>query len=163
MNPTHIHLALNHIPLLVPLAGFLLLAYGAWKKNTEAVRFGLIAFVIAALAALPVYFSGEGAEEIVERFPGVSEAIIEEHEEAAAWGLAAVELLGISSLAVLIFMTRKKRTPSKAVSAILILSVATVTVVARVANLGGQIRHEEVRGGFQLGQNSGHHDLDAKE
>lgn len=148
MSPAHVHLALNHIPLLVPLVGLVLLAYGAWKKNSEAVRFGLIAFIIAAVAALPVYFSGEGAEEIVEHLPGVSETLIEEHEEAAAWGLAAIELLGTASLGAFIFMARTKRTPSRAISAILLLSLAAIVIVARVANLGGQIRHEEVRAGF---------------
>jgi hypothetical protein len=37
-------------------------------------------FVLTALLALPVYFTGEPAEKVVERLPGVTEPLIEEHE-----------------------------------------------------------------------------------
>jgi hypothetical protein len=46
-------------------------------------------------------FTGEGAEEMVERFPGIGKAIIHEHEELAEklaivlYLLGAISVLGI--------------------------------------------------------------------
>jgi hypothetical protein len=74
---------LNHIPILGTVLGFLLLSVAVARKSGELKRVSLAVFVITAVVALPVYFTGEPAEEIVEHLPGVSESLIERHEEAA--------------------------------------------------------------------------------
>jgi len=73
MNATQIHLALNHIPVLLSITGGLILLFGLIKKNTPVMRTALILLVAAALFTLPVYLTGEGTEEAVEKLPGVSE------------------------------------------------------------------------------------------
>jgi len=60
MNATQIHLALNHIPVLLSITGGLILLFGLIKKNTPVIRTALILLVAAALFTLPVYLTGEG-------------------------------------------------------------------------------------------------------
>ncbi len=50
--------------------------------------------VFLALVTVPVYLSGEPAEEIVEDLAGVPHAFIEEHEEIAKVTLIATEVIG---------------------------------------------------------------------
>jgi uncharacterized membrane protein len=147
MNTAHIHLLLNHIPLIGATVGFLLLAGGMLKKSADLKKASLWIFVVAALITIPVYLTGEPAEKIVEHLPGVSEPIIEQHESAALLSLVAFAVLGVASLASL-FLSRRTAEVSKAlVTVVLVLAVVALGLMARAANLGGQVRHTEIRSG----------------
>ena len=86
MNATHFHLILNHIPVLGTAFGLGLLIFGLLRTSDEIKKAALGIFVIVAIATIPVYFTGEPAEEGVESLPGVSKAFMERHEEAAGLG-----------------------------------------------------------------------------
>jgi uncharacterized membrane protein len=145
MDGAHIHLLLNHLPVVSTLIGVLLLAVAAWRQNPEirAVAWGI--FVFSALVAIPVHLTGESAEERVEHLPGISESVIEHHEDAALTSTIALELLGVAALAALWAARRNTRLPRVLVTSIAVLSVVTMGLMARTANLGGQIRHTEIR------------------
>ena len=148
MNWAHLHLLLNHIPVLGTVFGLVLLAYAIVRRNDALKKVALGAFVAIALVALPVYFTGEPAEEIVEGTAGVSKAAIEAHEESALVSLVGVELLGI--IALIGPVTARARPVSATVSgATLVVSLATAALIVRTANLGGQVHHEEIRAGAQ--------------
>jgi hypothetical protein len=80
MNWAYVHLALNHLPVIGAIFGVLLLLLALLRKSEELKRVSLGVFVITALLALPIYFTGEPAEEVVEHLPGVAEPLIERHE-----------------------------------------------------------------------------------
>lgn len=145
MNPAHIHLLLNHIPVIGIGIGFVLLIIAAARRSPELAKvcFGL--FVVMALVAIPTYLSGEPAEEIVRNLPGVSESIIEEHEEAALPALVAIELLGVVALVGLVLSRRSDTIPKWPVAVSLIVAVVAGALMVRTANLGGHVRHTEVR------------------
>jgi uncharacterized membrane protein len=145
MNWAHVHLLLNHIPVLGTVFGTLLLVFGMAKKNEEIKRVSLGVFVIIAVATLPVYFTGEPTEEIVEHLPGVAEPIIEEHEEAALVSLIAVGILGILALIVLWRSRHADTLPKGYVTLALILAIVVSALMAWTADLGGKIRHSEIR------------------
>ena len=63
MNWAHVHLLINHIPVLGTVFGTLLLVFGMAKKNETIKRVSLGIFAIIAVATVPVYFTGEPAEE----------------------------------------------------------------------------------------------------
>ena len=65
MTWSHLHLMLNHVPVLGAVFGFLLLAYGVWRKNDTLQRAALWSFAVVALVAVPVYLTVEPAEEAV--------------------------------------------------------------------------------------------------
>jgi hypothetical protein len=146
MSPVHIHLMLNHIPVIGMILALLLFAVAAFRKSVELIRVVLALFVLLALVCIPVYLTGEPSEEIVEDMPGVSHDFIEEHEEAAAFALASIEVLGVASIAGLILF-RSAMFPQWFVIVILVLSIGCAVAMGRTGNLGGQIRHSEIRSG----------------
>jgi len=150
MNQAQIHLALNHAPLFLALIGGIILLVGMIRKNQSLMTISLYLLVGAAISVLPVYFTGEGTEELVENLPGVQEGMIEEHEEAAGLTLIILIITGIGALAALIFSKRKLLArPLLWLS--LILSLASFGSMIRTAHLGGLIRHSEIGSGVQSG------------
>lgn len=155
MSGAHLHLIVNHIPVLGAVFGLLLLAYGLVRRNDGVVRASLWTLAIVGLAGLMAYLTGEPAEEIVEELPGVSEAILERHEEAALLATIGGGIVGLAALAGLLL--HRARPVASAFSAVmLLLTLGLFGGMAWTANLGGQIRHGEIRGGqtAQAGANA---------
>jgi uncharacterized membrane protein len=98
-----------------------------------------------ALITLAVFFTGLTAEDTVKKLPGVTEASIGRHEEMAELALVLMETLGIAALAGLLFLRESGAIPKWIVVIVLLLSLVTAAVVGLTANLGGQIRHTEIR------------------
>jgi len=145
MNPAHLHLILNHIPIVAIPVVLAFLIHSLWTKNFAARKFAYFALILAAAAAVPVYLTGEPAEEIVERLPGVSEAFIEAHEEAAVVTLALTALAGLAALFGLLAGEGGLKERLSVVG-VFALSVIALASLAYTANLGGKIRHTELRG-----------------
>ena len=59
MNWAHIHLSLNHLPVVGTFFGVLLLLLALLRKSEELKRGSLGVFALTALLALPIYFTGE--------------------------------------------------------------------------------------------------------
>ena len=145
MNPAHLHIILNHIPVIgVPFA-VALLGYGLLKKSEEVKTASLIAFVIIAALTIPTFLAGKAAEDMVEHLPGVREQLIENHEDAALIGLIATLVLGAVSLGALILSRRSKGVAKPLIIGLLVSSLAVGGWLAKTANLGGKIRHTELR------------------
>jgi hypothetical protein len=102
--------------------------------------------MIAALFTIPVYLTGEGTEETVEKLPGVSGGLIESHEEMAKIGLIIIIITGVAAL---ITLSIKKKPSLLKPSLILcaFLTFISFGIMAQTAHLGGQIRHTEIRNG----------------
>ncbi|HEX8280690.1 MAG TPA: hypothetical protein VF551_04895, partial [Chthoniobacterales bacterium] len=83
MNPAHLHVILNHIPVVGVPIGFGLLFYGLLRKSAEVKRASLLVFIAMALIAIPTFLAGKAAEDVVEHLPDVREELIENHERAA--------------------------------------------------------------------------------
>jgi hypothetical protein len=82
-NPAYLHLISCHIPIIgVPFV-LVLLAMGMAAKSADVKRAALLLTVLVGIGTIPVFTSGEGAEEILEERPGVAEALMETHEERA--------------------------------------------------------------------------------
>lgn len=79
MNPAHLHIVLNHIPVVGIPFGTGLLIWGFLRKSQEVKTTALLVFVAIALVTIPTYLSGKAAEDLVEHLPGVSENLIEDH------------------------------------------------------------------------------------
>ncbi len=145
MNATHLHLLLNHVPVLGTIFGLGFLAFALWRRNAAIQRAALSLFLAGALAAVPTYLTGEPAEDAVESMPGVTHQLIEQHEEVAAWAMGGVLLLGIVALGGLVWFRRQSDVPRWFGSAALIGALLVSGVMAWTASLGGQIRHTEIR------------------
>jgi uncharacterized membrane protein len=147
MNLAHVHLILNHVPIIGLIVATALLLYGLARKSTEVARASFILYVLVALTTIAVYFSGHGAHEIVENLPCVSKPMIEVHEDAALVSFTGMLIVGLAALAALIFV-RSKPVSRKLAILVLVLAVLTGLSVAYTSELGGRIHHEEIRPGF---------------
>lgn len=145
MDAAHIHLLLNHVPVLGTFFGLALLGYGLARDSDEILKAGLGTLVIVGIAAVVVYLTGEPAEELVEGVAGVSHSALEAHEETALWATWGGGVLGAVALAGL---WRYRRAPVARAFAIatLVLTVATSGLMAWTANSGGKVHHPELRG-----------------
>lgn len=148
MNLAHVHLILNHIAVVGVVIGLFLLALAILKRSTELKKVSLGVLVVMALMAIPTYMTGEPAEEIVEHLPGVSGAIIEQHEEAALIAVIAIGVLGAFALGGLLLFRRSHTIPNWFTVTALILALVASGLMGWTANLGGQIHHPEARPGF---------------
>ena len=150
MNTTHLHLLLNHIPVLGSAFAFALLLFGFWRRSDELKKTALGVFIIVALLAVPAYLTGEPVEHVVTPLPGVSKPIIEQHEQAAAVAFAGVLAVGVVALAGLVLFRRGKALPTWFASMMLGVSLIASGLMAWTANLGGQVRHTEIRSSASL-------------
>jgi hypothetical protein len=90
-----------------------------------------------------VYFTGEPASEQVAHLAGVSPDAIEEHEEAANFGFAAVECVGALALAGLLLF-RRQPVPRWFLTITLVGSLLSVGAALCTADKGRRIRHTEL-------------------
>ena len=81
MTLVHLHLVLNHVPVVGTFVGIALLLVALARRSRELTLASFGVFVASAAVTVPVYLTGEPAEDRVERLAGVSGAVIERHEE----------------------------------------------------------------------------------
>lgn len=149
LNAAHVHLVLNHIPILCFGFGLLLLAWGRWRRSDEVRRAGLALFVLAGLVSIGVFFAGEGAEDVVEGLAGVSHDLIEAHEETGALAMIASVTVGLFAGFALI-PYREAALPRWVKVASTLGALVAFAVLTYAAFQGGQIRHDELRSEAQV-------------
>jgi uncharacterized membrane protein len=147
LNAAHLHLITNHFPVVGTFIAFLVLLLGWAGKKSAVQKTALLLFVFIGLVSIPVYLSGTGAEEIVEKFPGISGQAIEEHEESAVVTLIFIELLAVASLMGFALFGRRENLPGGFLLTVVVLTVVAGVLTANTSNLGGKIRHPQEMGG----------------
>ena len=144
MNDAHLHLVMNHFPIIGPILGFGILLTGIILKNNSVKNTAYVLFIVSAIFAAFSMGTGEGAEEIAEKLPGVTKQIIHEHEEMAEKLAIVLYLLGVISLGGL-FLSYKKSAKVKWVSfAALVVVVVGIFLAKEVGTSGGEVRHTEI-------------------
>ena len=145
MDFPHLHLLLNHFPVIGTIVGAGLFLISLLAKKTEDMRrSSLIVFVVMALLTIPAFMTGVGAQEKMVADPTVSNALIQRHEGAAELAVWFMEITG--ALAVVALWQTRRPAPARSITAaILVFSFVTVALMARTGNTGGEIRHSEVR------------------
>lgn len=146
MNPAHIHLLINHLPIIGSLFGLIVLAHGLWTKNSQTKIASYNLFILSAIGAGIAYFTGEPAEELVENIAGVTGRAIEQHEDFAMSAMISFMLLGILSIFGLLITLKQSIFMRPVAIVILLVSLVSFVLVARTGYLGGQIRHTEING-----------------
>jgi hypothetical protein len=147
MDWTYFHLTTNHFPVIGAIFGFVVLGWGILRHNDSVSSVGLGITIFTALIAIPVYLTGEPAEDKVENLPGVLETMIESHEDFAMFALIAAIVSGIAAIVTLAYIRiRKEGSIGRGfMLATLLLLGLTVAAMGWTAKLGGVIRHTEIR------------------
>lgn len=144
MSQTHLHLVITHLPVFGSILGAIVLIYGLWSKSNQTKIAAYFLFIVSAAGGTIAYFTGESAEESVEKLQGVSKNMIDMHEDSALFALASLLVLGALSVFSLVATYKKASFTRKTATATLILSLISFGFVARTGWLGGKIRHSEI-------------------
>lgn len=147
MNWAHVHLIINHIPVIGIGLLILLFIVAMVRKNKGLITVALAFIILISLATIPVYLTGEPAEEVVEDMPGISEELIKEHEEQAEIAFIFVEVAGGLALITLIARRYSDKLGQRLVILTLLVLIVSGGLIGWTANLGGKIHHEEIRSG----------------
>jgi uncharacterized membrane protein len=141
---THIHLLLNHFPTVGFSVGVGLFAVALYLKSDQMKRAGLGILLLIALISIPVYLTGKAAQRAIADQPDVSPVLMETHEDAAFLALIFMEITGMMAWLGLWQFRRMSRATNGNLIAVLFLSLITFVLMARAANVGGEIRHPEI-------------------
>jgi hypothetical protein len=153
MNLPHIHLLLNHLPILGTLITLALFFVALVSKQDDLKQASLAMFALIALLAIPTYMSGSGARQLMKENPNLSMAAIETHQGAALIALIFMEITGGVALLALWPFSRASKNPWQSRPAqfmlglVLVLAIVTSAFMAIAGNTGGNIRHPEILGG----------------
>jgi uncharacterized membrane protein len=145
MNEAHLHLALNHLPIVIPIVGISVMVSGLLLTSELLKRAAYFIFIGGAITAFAAFSSGEGAEEIIEGLKDVEKPIIKLHEETAeTFSMLMYVVGGISLIGV--WINWKKKSFSKALSFITLAFAVTALLYGfQTGTTGGEIRHPEIR------------------
>ena len=145
MNDAHLHLVVNHFPIIGTIFGLGILITGLFLKNNSVKNTAYILLVVAAVFAALSMGTGEGAEELVEDMPTVGKQIIHEHEEWAEKFALVLYATGVLAL-IGLFLSLKKNNLEKYVAmATVVLALIAGVLAKEVGTSGGEIRHTEIR------------------
>ena len=147
MNLAHVHLLLNHFPTIGMMVGLGVFIAAIIAKSDDLKRASLVVFFGIALLSIPTFASGTAAELALSKTPEVSKTMIEAHETAALVALGFMELTGALAWLGLWQYRRLSRLPQGTLLAILLAGLLTFGLMGRAANIGGNIRHPEIRTG----------------
>jgi len=145
MNGAHLHLLVNHFPIIGLIFGTGILISGIVLKNNTIKNVSYFVFIVAAIFAAISIGTGEEAEETLENFPDITYKGIAIHEEyAEKFALILYVLGGISILGL--YTHFKKHSKAKLISLLaLVISIIGIVISKYVGTSGGEIRHTEIR------------------
>ena len=144
MTAAHLHLILNHVPVvLVPVAVVTLL-YAMASKSGDLTKGALVLLIVSTLFGAGAFLTGEPAEDSLKQIPEVSTEAIEPHEELATFAAGATTLAGVFALVVLMKWQPGGATPWTMIATLVVAFIAAL-LLAWTAYLGGRINHPELR------------------
>jgi uncharacterized membrane protein len=145
MNDAHLHMVVNHFPIIGTILGLGILIAGLVLKSDTTKNVAYSVFIVSAIFAFFSMGTGEGAEELVEDMPNIGKQIIHEHEEMAEKLAIVLYFLGIISLAGL-YLNIKNHSKATLVSFLAItIGAVAVFLAQQTGTSGGEIRHTEIR------------------
>jgi hypothetical protein len=141
MNAAHLHLLVNHLPIVGTLLSVPLLALAFGLRDRGVWLAATVVLAISGVGVAAAYFSGEPAEGVVEDLAGVDKTVIHEHEERAE--VAAV-LTGVAALIGVFTFALGARRPRLAALP-LVAAMAASAALGWTGEAGGRVRHTELR------------------
>lgn len=145
MNDAHLHLVLNHLPIIIPVIGLLIMIGGLFFNSEIVKRTAYLVFVLAAIVAIPTFATGEGAEKVIEKLSEVDENLIKTHEEIAEKFAILCYILGGLSLLGLWANFYEKPFSNIATYLTILICIIALYFAKQTGTSGGEIRHSEIR------------------
>lgn len=150
-TPAHLHLALNHVPIIGLSVATLPVLAGILFHSRAALASGLLAVMLCACAMPAIMETGEAAREAFvdgSAQPPLDDAgndAFYQHAGRARIAAPLVYAAGILALVALLVMIRFPRQAAWIGWAVLFGCLLSIILSAWTAEAGGRIRHEEFR------------------
>lgn len=146
LNLAHLHLILNHIPIIgIPFITILTII-SLVKKDLYLGKLVHWLFIGITVLSIGVFLTGTGAQSVLQN-AGISDELILPHHEASYWAMSFI--LGLGAWSTFALYANRKSSDFFSLKASLIVTllgaIATTIVLAFTANLGAKISHPEIR------------------
>lgn len=146
-NAAHLHLILNHFPIIGTVIVVIVLGYGIVINNDKIKKLGMGLIVLIGLISILVFTTGDKASGYIKGNEGVIEENIEPHEEFAKISMVAMEITAVFSLVGLIFF-RNKLVPFWYGIVLLVFLITVNSLMIYTGHLGGKISHSHIMTNF---------------
>ena len=146
MIGAHLHLLVNHTPILGALFALALLVASFLYAPEVLRRTTFAVLIFTGIAAAVTNLSGDPAAEVVRGLPGVRQQFIEHHSDMGDVAAIAAGIVGVLAIGALLRWRRRPIPPAGAYTALAVTAVLSAIMVY-TGLLGGRIRHTEVRPG----------------
>jgi hypothetical protein len=143
ITPAHLHVLLNHIPIIgLPIMAALLI-WGLLRREDAVIRVALIGTVLVAIGTWGVDLTGDPAIDDIRDQAWFNRAVVHAHEDAGDKTNILAIVAGIAALGTLV-MARGGKPVSRpfAVGSLLLLAFAAMCAFWAGWE-GGKIRHTE--------------------
>jgi hypothetical protein len=144
LNAAHLHLIVNHFPIVGNAVGILLLIWSLIRKRKELIQLALAFTVFVSISGFMADYTGGKAEEQVSDIPGITRTSIHDHERAADLSLYMLYATGAIGIIALVLFIRNKKPAKFFLYLTLMLSLISGYFLYRTGYLGGLIRHPEI-------------------
>ena len=148
MNTAHLHLMFNHLPIVGLGFAILLNLLAVFGKSPELKKISCWFYILIGLLSMLAVFTGDGAGEIIQTYPGISHDSIENHENWGYiffYGLLAIAMIAISAL----WFSRKKQILMEKFNIAMLIAALLVSGLAYESGItGGKISHPEIEKGI---------------
>src|SRR3982750_4753118 len=145
MDWAHIHLLLNHFPIILVVVGAAAAVLGTIAPRRGTWLYAAASLTLAGVAVVPTYFTGEPAEKALNRPWYVARGAIHDHESAA---LISAILVGVVALIGAFAWRRRVRYPREIAlprslrTALVVGSLLASAHIFYTSLLGGRIVHD---------------------
>jgi len=143
-NSAHLHLIMNHFPIIGTMMITLVLGYAVFINNDKIKRLGMFMLVLIGLITIPVFMTGDKAAGIVKGNEGVLEENIDPHENFAGISMIAMEITAGISLIGLFLFRKDKAVPVWFGAVLLLLIIGVNLMMIYTGHLGGRISHDSI-------------------
>lgn len=142
---THLHIAINHLPIFAAVFAIGLLLWGLVGKKRDIVTAGFVITMLTGVGAFAAKETGQDAEHQVEDNSWANRRLIHEHEDLANTAFLLSAAAGV--LALVAMVMRRDGRPDSVILSWVTFAVLLVSMgyLANTAMYGGYIRHDEVR------------------
>lgn len=145
MNSAHLHIVLNHFPIIGTFIALMVAAVAIVTKQAVIKRLVLGMMVLIAVTGAAAYFTGLATEE--DFFGPGSPALeqVERHEASARVTWIVGLVAGAVGIGGLLMSRRVTDVPMPIMAAAVVALLVSAFFFMRTSNLGGQIMHPEIR------------------
>lgn len=141
----HVHLILNHVPIMGSLFTTALFIIALIYRNTFIQKISLWFLVIIALVTAVTYQTGDPAAHAVRNLPQVSDSALKAHELFGKLGLGAMFVTGVVALGGVFFFRKRATIPGAYLALVMVILLVNCGLFTYISFLGGQILHPEIR------------------